>query len=59
VNAARLYGINPETALELTNRKFLQRFNFLEREVRKSGRSLDDLTLQEMDEIWEKAKSIG
>jgi len=57
VNAARLYGINPETALELTNRKFLRRFNFLESEVRNSGRSLNEMTLQEMDVIWEQAKT--
>ena len=57
VNAARLYGINPETALELTNRKFLQRFNFLESEVRNSGKSLHEMTLQEMDVIWEQAKT--
>jgi len=59
VNAARLYGINPETALELTNRKFKQRFNYLEQETIKKGRSLKDMSLQEMEAIWEEAKSIG
>lgn len=56
VNAARLYGINPETALELTNRKFIQRFNYLEQETIKKGRLLKEMTLQEMDKIWEQAK---
>lgn len=56
VNAARLYGINPENALEKTNRKFMSRFNYLEEKVRSQGRSLKDMTLAEMDEIWEEAK---
>ena len=57
VNAARLYGITPENALERTNRKFTARFNYLEQKVRESGRSLKDLTLAEMDQIWEEAKT--
>jgi XTP/dITP diphosphohydrolase len=57
VNAARLYGIDPETALERTNRKFISRFNYLENETLKKGRSLRDMTLDEMNVIWEKAKS--
>jgi XTP/dITP diphosphohydrolase len=56
VNAARLYGIDPETALERTNRKFISRFNYLENETLKKGRSLRDMTLDEMNVIWEKAK---
>lgn len=56
VNAARLYGIDPETALERTNRKFISRFNFLENETLKKGRSLRDMSLDEMNEIWEQAK---
>lgn len=56
VNAARLYGINPENALERTNRKFTKRFNYLEEKVRRSGRNIKDLTLAEMDAIWEEAK---
>jgi MazG family protein len=56
VNAARLYGIDPETALERTNRKFISRFNYLENETLKKGRSLRNMTLDEMNEIWEKAK---
>ncbi len=56
-NAARLYGIDPETALERTNKKFTYRFNYLEQKVKEKGLSLQDLTLAEMDEIWNEAKS--
>ena len=56
VNAARLYNINPDTALERTNKKFIQRFNFLEAETITKGRNLKEMTLAEMDEIWERAK---
>lgn len=56
VNATRLYGINPENALERTNRKFTARFNYLEQKVKESGRNIKDLTLGEMDAIWEEAK---
>lgn len=56
VNAARLYGITPENALERTNRKFIRRFNYLEQKVNESGRNLKDLTLREMDAIWEETK---
>ncbi len=56
VNAARLYGIDPENALERTNRKFIKRFNYLEEHTIKKGRSLKEMTLDEMNEIWEKAK---
>lgn len=56
VNAARLYKVNPENALEKTNRKFMARFNYLENKVREQGRNLKDMTLGEMDEIWEEAK---
>ena len=58
VNAARLYDINPDTALERTNRKFIKRFNYLEQKTIKQGRSLKDMTLAEMDVIWEEAKTI-
>lgn len=57
VNAARLYGINPENALERTNRKFISRFNYLEQKAKEKGKSLKDMSLAEMDEIWEEAKS--
>jgi XTP/dITP diphosphohydrolase len=56
INAARLYGIDPEAALEKTNRKFIKRFNYLENETIKKGISLRDMTLDEMNVIWEKAK---
>ena len=56
VNAARLYGINPENALERTNRTFISRFNYLEEKTIKQGHSLADMTLQQMDQIWEEAK---
>ncbi|HLO57781.1 MAG TPA: nucleoside triphosphate pyrophosphohydrolase [Bacteroidales bacterium] len=59
VNAARLYHIDPETALELTNRKFIHRFNYLESKTLKQGRKLKDMTLDEMNAIWEEAKKAG
>jgi len=57
VNAARLYHIQPDNALERTNRKFIQRFNYLEQKAKEQGKSLHDMTLSEMDEIWNGAKS--
>ena len=56
VTAARLYGVVPENALEATNRKFIRRFNYLEAKAKEAGRSLKDMTLGEMDEIWNQAK---
>jgi MazG family protein len=56
VNAARLYGIDPEAALERTNLKFIQRFNYLENQTLQKGRDLKKMTLAEMDVIWEEAK---
>lgn len=56
INAARLYGVNPENALERTNRKFIRRFNFLEAEVKRLGKILKEMSLEEMDAIWDKAK---
>lgn len=58
VNAARLYGVVPENALELTNRKFIRRFNHLEAKAKEMGKSLKDTTLGEMDEIWNEAKRL-
>jgi XTP/dITP diphosphohydrolase len=57
VNAARLYGVDPEAALERTNLKFIKRFHYLESETLQKGRDLKSMTLAEMDEIWEKAKA--
>ena len=56
INAARLYHINPDNALERTNRKFIRRFNFLEARCRDLGKNMAEMTLAEMDEIWEEAK---
>lgn len=56
VNAARLYGVNPENALERTNKKFIKRFNYLEKTCKDRGLNLKDMSLAQMDEIWEEAK---
>jgi MazG family protein len=56
INAARLYDIDPETALEKTNRKFISRFNYLEQKTLAQGKSLRDMTLDQMNVIWEEAK---
>ncbi len=56
VNAARLYGVNPENALERTNRKFITRFNWLEAKAKENGRNLKDMTLAELDAMWNQAK---
>lgn len=58
VNAARLYDIEPETALERTNRKFIKRFKYLESKASQMGKSLKDMNLEEMEAIWQEAKSI-
>lgn len=57
VNAARLYGVNPENALERTNRKFISRFNHIEEASKAQGRAISELTLEEMDNLWNEAKS--
>lgn len=56
INAARLYKVNPENALELTNRKFIARFNYIERQATAAGRSIRDLSLDEMEALWQQAK---
>ena len=56
VNASRLYGINPDNALELTNNKFRRRFNYVEERSIGQGRDLRDMSLEEMDDLWNKAK---
>lgn len=58
VNAARLYGIDPESALERTNQKFIRRFNYLEENTLLKGKSLQELTLEEMDIYWNEAKKL-
>ena len=59
VNAARLHGLNPDTALERTCAKFRRRFTYLEEHTIRQGRNLKDMTLEEMDAIWDEAKSKG
>lgn len=59
VNAGRLYGMNPDTALEMTNNKFRNRFNFVEEKAKEAGKSLRDMTLGEMDAFWNEAKAKG
>lgn len=56
VNAARLYNVNPDNALERTNRKFIKRFNYLENDTKQNCRNLKDMTLAEIEEIWQEAK---
>lgn len=56
INAARLYKLNPDNALEKTNQKFIYRFNYIEKKASEQGRSVADLTLAEMDELWNEAK---
>ncbi len=58
VNYARYIGVNPEDALERTNKKFIRRFQFIETESLKDGKNLVDMTLSEMDEYWKKAKKL-
>jgi len=58
INYARFVEINPEEALERTNKKFIQRFQFIEKESAKNGQVLSEMTLQEMDKYWEKAKQL-
>ena len=59
INAARLYKINPDNALERTNQKFIRRFTYLEEHTIKEGKNLKDMTLEEMDAIWDEAKKKG
>ena len=56
INYARFIGVDPESALERTNKKFIARFSFLEKEVNRKGLNLDDMSLEEMDEIWNESK---
>lgn len=56
INAARLYKLNPDNALELTNQKFIRRFNYIEQHSIRAGRPLSEMTLAEMDALWNEAK---
>jgi len=58
VNAARLYGIDAENALEKTNLKFIKRFNYIETKAKEQGKLISELTLEEMDKYWNEAKKI-
>lgn len=57
INAARLYKLNPDNALEHTNKKFIRRFNYIEQHSIKAGRPLTEMTLEEMDKLWNEAKA--
>ncbi len=56
INAARLYGVNPDNALEQTNRTFIRRFTYMEKRAKETGRDLRKMTLDEMEAIWQEAK---
>ncbi len=58
INAARLYKVNPDNALERTNQKFIRRFNYIEQEAKKQNKNLKDMTLAEMDAFWNQAKEM-
>ncbi|MBR1767899.1 MAG: nucleoside triphosphate pyrophosphohydrolase [Prevotella sp.] len=58
INAARLYKLNPDNALEMTNRKFIDRFNYIEAHSIKIGKPLKEMTLAEMDKLWDEAKRV-
>lgn len=58
INAARLYKLNPDNALEYTNQKFIRRFNYVEDHSLKQGKDLKDMTLEEMDKLWDEAKMM-
>jgi XTP/dITP diphosphohydrolase len=58
INAARLYKINPDNALERTNQTFIYRFNYMEQKVKELGRALKDMTLAEMEALWGEAKHV-
>lgn len=57
INAARLYKLNPDNALEYTNQKFIRRFNYIEEHSIRAGKPLTEMSLEEMDKLWEEAKS--
>jgi XTP/dITP diphosphohydrolase len=59
INAARLYHIKPDNALERTNQKFIRRFNYVEQQANAQGRNLRDMTLGQMDALWNEAKQQG
>ena len=58
INYARFINVNPENALEKTNKKFINRFQYLETQAKKAGKELSDMSLTEMDVFWEKSKEF-
>jgi XTP/dITP diphosphohydrolase len=58
INAARLYKLNPDNALEKTNQKFIRRFNYIEQHSIKMGSPLTEMTLEDMDKLWNEAKQV-
>ena len=58
INACRLYGIDPEGALERTNKKFIRRFGYVEEQAERTGRVLKEMSLEEMDGYWNEAKRL-
>lgn len=59
INAARLYHLKPDNALEKTNQKFTRRFNYIEQKAREQGKSLKEMSLDEMENLWQEAKRLG
>ena len=59
INAARLYHLNPDNALEMTNQKFIRRFNYIEQRSKEMQKPMAEMTLQEMDQLWEEAKTVN
>ena len=59
INAARLYGVDPESALNRSSEKFRRRFTYLEEQTLRRGRQFKDMSMAEMDAIWEEAKTKG
>ena len=58
INAARLYKINPDNALERTNQKFIRRFGYVEKHSIKQGKNMKDMPLEELDKLWNEAKQL-
>ena len=59
INAARLYKINPDNALERTNQKFIRRFNYVEQQTLQKGHDMKEMSLSELDQLWNEAKAKG
>lgn len=59
INASRLYGIDPEAALDRTNKKFIRRFNYMEQQAEAKGHTLQEMTLDQMEALWQEAKKVN